>query len=133
MLFGIGMWVVGLALLSPALVLGLASARTPSFYASNQTGQRRKFVYLTGLIGASVSTVVHVSYYGWRLCKLYQITLPYMVELTIDRSIFVCRFLAAFAIAGLLIGRGPCRVPAILVTLWVLFLLWAHGGIIHWA
>lgn len=133
MLFALGVWVIGLMLLLPVFVLGLASARVPRFYARSQTGQREKFVYLTGLIAASVSTVIHLCYYGWRLCKLYHITLPYMVVFTIDRSIFVCRFLAAFAIAGLLIGRGPCRIPAVLVTLWVMFLLWAHGGIIHWA
>jgi len=37
------------------------------------------------------------------------------------------------AIACLLIGRGPHRIPLVLATLWVMFQLWMHGGIIHWA
>jgi hypothetical protein len=133
MLYTLGVWIVGLLLVSPVFVLGLAWARIRWFYASRQTSQRGKLFYLTALAAASVSTLTYLCYWGWRLCELYQITLPFVVLLTLDRSIFVCEFFSAFAIVGLLIGRGPCRVLVVLATFWVMFQLWAHGGVIHWA
>ncbi len=133
MLYNLGIWIVGLMLLSPVFVLGLAWLGIRRFYVGRQTHKRGKLFYLTALLAASVSTLTYLCYWGWRLCELYRITVPFMVLLTLDRSIYVCRFLSALAIVGLLIGRGPCRVLVVLATLWVMFQLWAHGGIIHWA
>jgi len=133
MLYNLGIWIVGVMLLSPAFVLSLAGLRIGRFYVSRRIHKRDKFFYLTALLAASVSTLTYLCYWGWRLCELYRITVPFIVLLNLDRSIYVCRFVSALAVVGLLIGRGPCRVLVVLATLWVMFQLWAHGGVIHWA
>ena len=88
---------------------------------------------MVALVAGSASTLAYLGYWGWRVCQMYRVTLPFVALLTIERLMYVSRALSVVAIVCLLIGRGPYRVPVVLATLWVMFQLWVHGGIIHWA
>jgi hypothetical protein len=132
MIYALGVWIGGLILLFPVAVVGLAWARRKAFYRNSTTKHGQKILYLVALIAASVSTLAYLGYWGWRICQLYQITLPFTVLLTLERSVRICRILSATAIICFLIGRGPYRILLALATLWVLLQLW-RGGIIHWA
>ena len=132
MIYDLGVWISGLILLFPVVVLGLAWARRKTFYRKSAAKRTQEIVYLVALVASSASTLAYLGYWGWRLCQLYQITLPFMVMLTIERSMRVCRMLSAIAIVCFLIGRGPYRIVLALATLWVMLQLW-RDGIIHWA
>jgi hypothetical protein len=132
MVYDVGVWISGLILLIPVVVLGTAWATRRGFSRNSATKHWQEILYLTALVAASASTLAYLGYWGWRLCQLYEITLPFMVLLTLEWSIRVCRMLSATAIVGFLIGRGPYRIPLALAMLWVLLQLW-RGGIIHWA
>jgi hypothetical protein len=132
MVSDLGVWISGLILLFPVVVLGTAWATRRGFSRNSATKHWQEILYLVALVAASASTLSYLGHWGWRLCQLYEITLPFMVLLTLDWSIRVCRMLSAAAIVGFLIGRGPYRIPLALAMLWVMLQLW-RGGIIHWA
>lgn len=133
MLYDMEVWVSGLILLSPVVVLGIAWAKSREFYSGKPVHQRQKLLYLVALVAASVSTLAYLGYWGWRVCGLYQITLPFTALLTLERFLYASRLLSGIAIVLLFIGRGPHRVLVTLATLWVMLQLWTHDGIIHWA
>ena len=120
MLEDVRVWVGGLILLSPALVLGLAWARRGRYYSSKPADRRHKILYLVALVAASVSTLGYLAYWGWRVCRLYEITFPFIALLTLERFVHGCRLLSAVAIAFLIIGRGPYRAILALAILWVM-------------
>ena len=119
--------------MSPILLFGLAWTKINRFYQSRQVQRRQKLFYLVALVAGSVSTLAYLGYWSWRVCQMYHGTLPFIALLTLERLIYVSRVLSMAAIASLLIGRGPYRILLVLATLWVMFQLWMHGGIIHWA
>jgi|SRR5450631_1313744 len=133
MLYNLGVWLAGLILLSPILVLGLAWAKINRFYYGKQVQRRQKLFYLAALVAGSVSTLAYLGYWSWRVCQMYHATVPFIGLLALERLIYISRVLSLAAIACLLIGRGPYRILLVLATLWVMFQLWVHGGIIHWA
>jgi hypothetical protein len=133
MLFAFGVWVIGVILISPILIFGLAWAKTTRFYRNRQVPYKQKFFYLAALIGGSVSTLAYVGYWSFRVGQLYHITFPLLAQLAIDRLIYASQLFCTASLVCLLFGRGPYRVPLALATLWVMFQLWVHGGIIHWA
>lgn len=133
MLYDLEVWAVGLVLFSPAVVLRLAWARRCRFYGGKTIPGRRKAFYFTALVAASVSTLAYFGYWGWRVCGLNHIALPFTALLAIERFMYVGRLLSAVAIVCLFVGRGPHRALVVLATLWVMLQLWIHGGIIHWA
>jgi len=133
MLVDLGIWIEGLILLSPTFVLGLAWARRGRFYSNKPTPQRQKILYLLALVAATISTLGYLAYWGWRVCKLYEITFPFIVLLALERLIWGCRLLSAVAIPCLIVGRGPYRGLLALTILWVMFQVWIHSDIIHWA
>jgi len=69
------------------------------------------------LVAASVGTLAYLGYWRWRVCGLYQITLPFTALLALERFLYASRLLSAVAIVGLFIGRGPYRVLVTLATL----------------
>jgi hypothetical protein len=111
----------------------LALAKINPFYHSRRIQRRQKLFYLVALVAGSVSTLAYLGYWSWRVCQTYHATLPFIALLTLERLIYVSRVLSMAAIACLLIGQGPYRILLVLATLWVMFQLWMHGGIIHWA
>lgn len=131
MLYDMEVWGAGLILLSPALVLGIAWARSRQFYSSKPIRRHQKLLYLVALGAASVSTLAYLGYWGCRVCGLYQVTLPFTALLALEGFLYASRLLSAIAIVGLFIGRGPHRVLVTLATLWVMLQLWTHDGIIH--
>jgi hypothetical protein len=133
MSFDVVIWIAGLVLSFPILVLGIAWERCGRFSESGETQRRQKLFYLMGLVAASVSTLAYLGYWIWRLCGLYHITVAFVLLLILERSIYICRLLSVFALACFLVGRGPLRVLVFLATFWVMIYLWAQGGIIHWA
>jgi hypothetical protein len=133
MLYDLGVWLAGLILLSPILVFGLAWAKINRFYHGRQVQRQQKLFYLVALVVGSVSTLAYLGYWTWRVCQMYHFTLPFFAVLTLDRLIYASRLLSVAAIACLLVGRGPYRFLLVLATLWVIFQIWMHGGIIHWA
>lgn len=133
MLYDMEVWVAGLILLAPVVVLGTAWAKRRQFYSGKPIHQRQKLMYLVALVAASASTLSYLGYWGWRVCELYQITLPFTALLTLDRFLYAGRVLSAVALVGLFIGRGPHRFLVALATLWIMLQLWTHDGIIHWA
>ena len=88
---------------------------------------------MVALVAGSASTLAYLGYWSWRVCDLYHATLPFVALLTLERLMYVSRALSIGAIVCLLIVRGPYRIPLVLASLWVMFQLWVHGGIIHWA
>ena len=133
MLYDLGVWLAALILLSPILVFGLAWAKINRFYNGNQVQRRQRVSYMVALVAGSASTLAYLGYWGWRVCQMYHATIPFVALLTIERLMYVSRALSIAAIVCLLIGRGPYRVLVVLATLWVMFQVWVHGGIIHWA
>jgi hypothetical protein len=133
MLENLFVWFAGLILLSPTLVFGMAWGRVNRFYYGKQLQRRQRVSYVVALVAGSVSTLAYLGYWGWRVCQLYRITFPFVALVTIERLMFLSRALSIGAIVCLLTGRGPHRVLVILATLWVMFQLWVHHGIIHWA
>jgi len=132
MLYDLIVWLEGLILVSPILVFGLAWAKINRFYCGKQVQRRQRIAYMVALVAGSASTLAYLGYWSWRVCQVYHATVPFVVLLTIERSIYVSRVLSIAAIGCLLMGRGPYRIPLVLATLWVTFQLWAHRGIIHW-
>jgi hypothetical protein len=133
MLYDLGLWLAGLFVLSLILVFGLAWAKIKRFYHGKQVQPWQRVSHMIALVAGSASTLANLGYWSWRVCQMYQATLPFVALLTIERLMYVSRALSVAAIVGLLIGRGPCRVPVVLATLGVMLQLWVHGGIIHWA
>ena len=133
MLYNLGVWLAGLILLSPILVFGLAWAEINRFYYGRQVQRRQELFYLTALVLGLVSTLAYLGYWGWRVCQMYHATAPFIGLLVLERLIYISRVLSIAAIACLLIGRGPYRFLLVLTILWVMFQLWVHDGIIHWA
>ena len=133
MLYDLEVWLAGLILLSPVVVLALAWARSSRFYISYPIPQRQKILFHVALVAGSVSTLAYVSYWGWRVCGMYQIIVPSSALLVLDGFLQLSRLLSAVAVVCFLIGRGPYRVLVTLTTLWVTLQIWVHGSIIHWA
>jgi hypothetical protein len=133
MLYHLEIWIVGVVLSLPVLVLGLAWARVVRLRSDGSIQRRQRVFYLVALAAVSVSTVAYLGYWSWRICTLYRVELSFTSLLVLERSIYACRLLSLVAIACLLIGRGPHRVLLIVTTLWVMLQLWVHDGIIHWA
>jgi hypothetical protein len=133
MLFDLEVWLAGLFLLFPVPVLGVAWARSHRFYSGHRIQQRQKNLYLVALVAASVSTLGYLGYWGWRICGLYRIMLPFMALLILERFLYLSRLLSAVAMICFFIGRGPYRVLVALTTLWVMLQIWLYDGIIHWA
>jgi hypothetical protein len=133
MFYDLGVWLAGLVVVGPAIVLGLACVNDGPYYRNNPTKHWRKVFYRVALIAGCASTLASFAYWGWRVCGLYQITLPFILLVTLERSIYACRLFSALAIVGLIIGRGPYRVLLTISILWVMVQLWTHGHIIHWA
>ena len=133
MLADLRILIEGLILFSPTFVLGLAWARSGRFYSNKPTLQRQKILYFLALVAATISTLGYLAYWGWRVCTLYEITFPFIALLTLERLIWGCRLLSAVAIPCLMVGRGPYRALLALIILWVMFQVWIHSDIIHWA
>ena len=133
MLFSLKVWLAGLILLLPVLVLALAWARRTSYYSGCEVLQRQKTLYLLALVAASVSTVSYLGYWTWRGCGLYHVTTPFIVLLTLERFMYMSAVLSAVAMVCFFLGRGPYRFPLVLTTLWVMLPIWVQGSIIHWA
>ena len=133
MLYDLGVWLAGLILFSPIFVFALAWAQINRFYQSRQVHRQEKLFYLIALVACSVSTLAYIGYWSWRVCQMYNATLPFVALLTLYRLIYVSRLLSLAAIGCLLVGRGPYRFWVVIATLWVMFQLWMHRGIIHWA
>ena len=133
MLYDLEVWLAGSILLLPVVVLGLAWARSSRFYSSHPIPQRQRILYRVALVAASVSALAYVGYWGWRVCGLYRIMLPFSALLLLDRFLYLSRLLSAVAIVCFLIGRGPYRGMTTLTTLWVTLQIWVHREIIHWA
>ncbi|SRR6266849_3052650 len=104
MLYDLEVWLAGLILLLPVLVLGFAWARSRRFYNSQPIQQRQKILYLVALVAASVSTLAYLGYWGWRVCGLYRITLPFMALLILERFLNLSKLLSAVAIVCFFIG-----------------------------
>lgn len=131
MAYDLGVWLAGVILMLPIIVLGSAWARIKRFYDRGETRRYQRRLYVTALLAGSLSTVAYMGYWTWRVCILYHATVPLPVLLALDHLIYVARAASIAAIVCLLIGRGPYRIPVLLATLWVTFQLWVHGGIIH--
>jgi hypothetical protein len=131
MLYDLEAWLVGLILLLPVLVLAFAWARSRRFYNSQPIQQRERNLYFVALVAASVSTLAYLGYWGWRVCGLYRITLPYMALLILKRFLYLSRLFSAIAVVCFFIGRGPYRVLLVVTTLWVMMQIWVHDGMIH--
>ena len=127
------MWLAGVILLLPLVVFGLAWATIKRFYERGETRRKQRRFYIAALFEGSLSTIVYIGYWSWRVWRLYHVTVPLPVLLALDRSIYAARAASIAAIVFLPIGRGPSRIPVFLATLWVTFQLWVHGSIIHQA
>jgi hypothetical protein len=133
MLYDLKVWLAGLILLLPGVVLGFAWVKSSRFYISQNISARQKFLFRVALTAASISTVAYFGYWGWRVCGIYQFILPYSALFILDRLLLLGRLLSGVAIVCFLAGRGPYRVLATLATVWVALQIWLHGGVIHWA
>jgi hypothetical protein len=133
MLLNLSVWLAGLILLSPIVIFGLAWTKINRPYHSVEVQRRQKLLYMAALVAGSVSTLAYLGYWSWRVCQMYNASLPFVALLTLERLIYASRVLSIAAIACLLFGRGPYRILLMLVTLWVMFQLWIHGDLIHWA
>lgn len=133
MLFGLEVWLAGLILLLPGIVLGIAWVKNGRFYSSHNIAAPQRVLFRVALITASISTLAYFGYWGWRVCGMYHIVFPFSALLVLDRFLFLSRFFSALAIICFLIGRGPYRVLTTLATVWVMLQIWLHGGVIHWA
>ena len=133
MAYDLTVWLAGVILLLPVIVFGLAWARIKPFYKRAETRRHQRRLYVAALLASSLSAVAYIGYWSWRVCELYHATIPLPALLAFDRLIYIARAASIAAIVGLLIGRGPYRIPVLLATLWVTFQLWVHRGIIHWA
>jgi len=133
MLFSLEIWLAGLILFSPVVVLALTWARSGEFQRSHAVPKKQRVLYRVGLVSASFITVAYLGYWGWRICSLYQTAVPFWALYGLDRGIYLSRALSVVAIFGLLTGRGPYRTVALVTTLWVALLVWMNRGIIHWA
>jgi len=131
MLYDLGVWLAGLILLAPILVFGMAWAKITRFYDRTQVQRRQKLFYLVALVAGSVSGLAYLGYWGWRLCQMYHVV-PFIGLLALERLIYASRLLSVAAIICLLNGRGPYRLLVVLATVWMMFHLWVHGGIVHW-
>jgi len=132
MIYDLEVWTGGLILLLPVVMLGLAWANRKGFNRNHSSKHRQQIFYLVALVTASASISVYLAYWSWRFCQLYKITPPFLILLTLERSIRVCTILSAIATVCFLIGRGPYRMLLALAMLWVLLQLW-RSGIILWA
>lgn len=131
MAYDLSVWLAGVILLLPIVAFGLAWATIKRFYERGETRCEQRRFYIAALFAGSLSTIVYIGYWSWRLCQLYQVTIPLPVLLALDRSIYAARAASIAAVVFLLIGRGPYRIPVFLATLWVTSQLWAHGSIVH--
>jgi len=133
MLPSLEIWLAGLILFSPVVVLALAWARSGEFQRSHAVPKKQRVLYRVGLVSASFVTVAYLGYWGWRICSVYQVVLPSWALYALDAGFYLSRVLSVAAILGLLTGRGPYRTVALVTTLWVALLVWMNRGIIHWA
>jgi hypothetical protein len=133
MLCSLSVWLAGLILLLPVLVLASAWARRTRYYGGHEIPQRQKTLYLLAIVAASVSTVSYLGYWGWRVCGLYRVSPPLMALVILERFMYISEVLSAVAIICFFLGRGPYRFPLVLTTLWLMLPIWVHGRIIHWA
>jgi|KBSMisStaDraftv2_1062788.scaffolds.fasta_scaffold36772_2 hypothetical protein len=131
--YGLRIWLVGLVLLLPVAVLGLAWAKSSRFFSTHTTARRQRILYLVALVSASVSALAYLCYWGWRVCRLYGVVLPLSPLIVLDRFLLLSRLLSIVAIVCFVIGKGPYRVLVILATLWIAVQIWVHDGVIHWA
>jgi len=132
MLFDFGVWLGGVFLFLPVLVVGLAWANLSSFYRSEIPRRQRRF-YLIALTASSVSMVSYLGYWGWRVCQMYNVAIPLSALLALDRAVAASKLLSIVAVGCFLLARGPYRFLLVLACLWVAFQLWVHGSVIHWA
>jgi hypothetical protein len=65
MLYDFGVWLAGLILFAPALVLGLAWVRSERFYESSPTPHWRKVFYRVAVVAGSASSLVYLGYWAW--------------------------------------------------------------------
>ena len=117
----------------PAIVVIALFYKQRKFYAVNQIGIRPKKLYLVALAAAALSTVAYLGYATWRVGRIYNVEFPFAAMLFLERTMYVGRVLAPIALTCLLFGHGPFRWLLGLSILWVMWHLWMHGGIIHWA
>jgi hypothetical protein len=131
MLYDLQIWLAGLLLSLPVVVICLAWPRIRSFYLENAIDPAEKLVYQLALVAASLSALAYLGYWGWRVCQLYRTQLPFTALLALDRLLLISRLLSPVAIFGFLFGRGPYRILAALSTSWIAVQIWVHGGVIH--
>src|SRR5688572_26484654 len=97
-------WFGVLLLLSPVVVFAVAWVRSHSFYTHNTVRQRQKTLYVVALALASVSTLPYLGFWCWWTAKLYRVTVPFRLELTLERFILASLLFCAASIVCLLIG-----------------------------
>jgi hypothetical protein len=139
MLFALEVWLAAFIILSPAVVDGLSWATTRCFYRTHQVSISQRRNYLAGLVSVSVSTLIYLGYFAWRVCALYRVRFPLHVLIALDRSLFPAGLLSSLAVICFFVGRGPYRFALGIAALWVAVQIWIvgglrlHGGILHWA
>jgi hypothetical protein len=105
MLFDLGVWIVGLVLLLPAIAAGIAWARVRVFYDRSSVGSLQKSGFLIGLVAVSVSALAVYGYWGWRVSTMYGTSPSISVAMALDRLVQVGKWLSAASILCLLVGR----------------------------
>ena len=133
MVFFLGDLLIIAAITWPAVVVTALFFKQRQFYAFNQTAIRPKKLYLVALAAAALSTVAYLGYATWRFGRIYNVEFPFAAMLFLERTMYLGRVLAPIAFICLMFGRGPLRWLMGLSILWVMWHLWAHGAIIHWA
>jgi hypothetical protein len=133
MLYSLGVWITGLFLASPLIPLAIAYVRAPGFHKRNDIPSQKRALYWTALALCLANAIVYLSYWAWRVCKLYNINVTLTLSLWLERSMYAAVGLAAIALGLVVLGRGPYRVFVALSIIWIAGYLWLRLPIMHWA